>query len=158
MARAYPGPRGFSWNCSSRKRESEPRSGENESQRTTSRGQGSAREKTRETQRQVISLVCQYCAKNHRTTYCKNGFRKRSRMKRVPASSTGLKKVDYTPLFRLQIGSNREVGRSGTGIFTMQYTFTNKNTIIFTGRFSVITNCQFIYLHTNNWKRNKKQN
>ena len=36
--------------------------------------------------------------------------------------------------------------------------FTNKNTIIFTGRFSVITNCQFIYLHTNNYKRNKKQN
>ena len=36
--------------------------------------------------------------------------------------------------------------------------FTNKNTIIFTGRFSVTTNCQFIYLGTNNCKRNKKQN
>ena len=54
-------------------------------------------------------------------------------------SSSGLKKVDYTSIFRLQIGSHdREVGRSGPGIFTMQpayLIFTNKNTVIFTGRF-----------------------
>ena len=37
-------------------------------------------------------------------------------------SSSGLKQVDYTSMFRLQIGSNREVGRSWPGIFTMQHT------------------------------------
>lgn len=37
--------------------------------------------------------------------------------------------------------------------------FTNKNTIIFTGPFSVITNCQFIYLHWQIIAREiKKQN
>ena len=37
--------------------------------------------------------------------------------------------------------------------------FTNKNTITFTGPFSVITNCQFIYLHWQIIAREiKKQN
>ena len=37
--------------------------------------------------------------------------------------------------------------------------FTNKNAIIFTGPFSVITNCQFIYLHWQIIAREiKKQN